>query len=78
MSETSQSTSETHFCARCGEKLNSRPVWLELNTNTGLYHGEGAFPDGGLSQGCFAFGKGCAATVLAHGGVNKKIGRGVR
>lgn len=59
-------TSE-YYCTRCGERLNeNRAIWLELDTNTGLYHREGQIPTGGLSQGFFIFGAACAKRELAE------------
>jgi len=63
------------FCEHCGEKLDPETaVWLELS------HRRNRFTDpakGALheeeSQGCFPFGKACAATVLAAHGRNHKI-----
>lgn len=80
MSESSSvAATVADYCERCGEKLDSsKAVWLELNTNTGLYHGEGKFPEGGLSQGGFAFGPACARAVLKAGGKNNRIGRAAR
>jgi hypothetical protein len=52
------------FCNRCDEPLKpERAVWLELDTHTGIYHSEGRFPEGGLSQGCFEFGSACAKRI---------------
>ena len=52
------------FCNRCDEPLKPElAVWLELNTNTGIYHSEGQFPKDGLSQGCFEFGATCAKKI---------------
>jgi len=65
----------TRECERCGERLDpERLVQLELNTYTGTYHRAGEVPPDD-SQGWFDFGSGCAATVLANGGVNKQIRR---
>ncbi len=56
-------------CENCDRKLNKQKiVWLELNQVTGIYHliGEVAEEE---SQGAFAFGRDCAKTVLANGGL---------
>lgn len=58
---------ETHFCERCGDKLdNTKAVWLELSTSTGLYSATGV-PES-ESQGWFAFGSACARAVVKKGG----------
>ena len=52
------------FCQRCGEELDpTKAVWLELNSNTGIYHDD-QFPKDGDSQGGFAFGSTCAKKVV--------------
>jgi len=57
------------FCNRCDEPLKPElAVWLELNTNTGIYHSEGQFPKDGLSQGCFEFGATCAKKIANREG----------
>ena len=53
-----------HYCTRCEEELVEW-VWLELDTNTGLYHRPEDFPEDGESQGAFTFGTTCARRELA-------------
>ena len=54
---------ETYECECCDRTLNpSTMVWLELDSNTGLYRKPGECK--GLSQGEFTFGKACAAKKL--------------
>lgn len=54
-------------CYRCGRELDPESVvWLELNCSTGEWVESDSAPwsDGPESQGCFEFGKACAARVL--------------
>jgi len=57
-------------CTRCNELLiESRMVWLELSTMTGLYTDPAKVSiSEDESQGCFAFGRDCARRVLKNGG----------
>ncbi len=58
---------EKIHCERCGEMLTyNRIVWLELDTNTGLFFRDGEFPKSGKSQGLFPFGKACAHFQLGE------------
>lgn len=60
-------------CERCGEALAPiNRVWLELSFETGRYKAAGEVP-AAESQGCFPFGKACAAAVMSAGGINQRI-----
>lgn len=53
------------FCERCGAKLAEEKIWwLELDQRTGTYS-LAAVPEE-FSQGGFAFGKDCAAIMIAE------------
>jgi hypothetical protein len=55
-------------CERCHRPVDkNKAVWLELDTNTGLYRLPGQIKESN-SQGCFAFGPDCAENVLHANG----------
>lgn len=58
---------ERERCYRCNEPLNpARTTYLEFNIRTGAWSdpdASGPLP-AAESQGCFPFGRACAATVL--------------
>ena len=49
-------------CTRCGKKIKSNPVMLELDQRTDEYHDFGGIPSD-KSQGGFDFGADCAAIL---------------
>ena len=60
-----------NYCENCDKELNpNKMVWLELNTETGLFHKLGEVPEN-ESQGCFPFGVACSKAVLKNGGQTK-------
>jgi hypothetical protein len=52
-------------CQRCGKKHLSEFIWLELDTDTGLFYEPGQLPADAYSQGLFPFGKHCAEKAKA-------------
>ena len=60
------------WCTRCGE-LIQKAVWLELDTRTHRYTERTVPPE--HSQGAFAFGPDCAASVIKAKGRLVRIGR---
>lgn len=53
----------THFCERCGEKLNPKKmVWLELDQRTNTY--TDGYVSEEVSQGGFTFGRACSVKML--------------
>ncbi len=60
-------TRDPDACERCERVLDPKQiVWLELDTNTNLFHRPENFPADGLSQGLFTFGRDCAKRELAR------------
>jgi hypothetical protein len=56
-----------YFCEKCQKEIKpDRVVELELNSKTGKYFIPGKVPIKD-SQGCFYFGRNCAATMFKNG-----------
>lgn len=67
VSEASELEPAQRHCTCCQRPLRRKVAWLELDQRTDLYHDCGGVPSD-KSQGWFAFGIGCAKTLLSATG----------